>query len=241
MTYFQQSAKISSRQNFRPYGNTLRKTLGPPGNVVFQVKEDSGRGHCSTASHAISLPVQGLTVREFEGCAAQTCFTAISTLPEWCFKFALNTVMDTLPHNTNLYKWKKLSSPWCQLCGEHQFLAHVLNSCQKALNLRHYTARHNHDLAVIFDFFKCHLPWGCRSLPTFQASTTSPRTLAPLTSAQTLTSGAPASIHLMELTVPLSLRLTPPMLQRGRSSGKRASGMPVSAPSTPTPSRWRSA
>ena len=48
-------------------------------------------------AHTTSLPVQGLTVQEFEGHAAQTWSTAISTLPEWCFKFALNTVTDTLP------------------------------------------------------------------------------------------------------------------------------------------------
>ncbi len=109
-------------------------------------------------AHTTRLPVQGLTVREFEGCAAQIWSTAISTLPEWYFKFTLNGVTDTLPHNANLYKWKKLSSPWCQLCGEHQFLAHVLNSCQKALDLRRYNIRHVNVLAVIFNFCKRHLP-----------------------------------------------------------------------------------
>ena len=72
----------------------------------------------------------------------------------------LNAVTDTLPHNANLCKWKKLSSPLCQLCGEYQSLAHVLNSCQKALALRRYTSRHDDVLAVIFDFCKRHLPPG---------------------------------------------------------------------------------
>ena len=136
----------------------LQRVLFRPHQVVVEVmKEDpvASRKHvvsrvkariqaedtAARLAHTTRLPVQGLTVREFEGCAAQIWSAAISSLPEWCFKFALNAVMDTLPHNANLYKWKKLSSPRCQLCGEHQFLAHVLNSCQKALDLRRYTTK----------------------------------------------------------------------------------------------------
>ena len=57
-----------------------------------------------------------------------------------------------------LFKWKKLSSPKCQLCGEHQSLAHVLNSCQKALKLRRYSSRYDNILQVIMDFASCLLP-----------------------------------------------------------------------------------
>ena len=118
-------------------------------HVVSRVKARiQAEDTAARLAHTTRLPVQGLTVREFEGRAAQIWATAISTLPEWCFKFALNAVTDTLPHNANLYKWKKLSSPRCQLCGEHQFLAHVLNSCQKALDLRRYTIRYDDVLAV---------------------------------------------------------------------------------------------
>ena len=72
----------------------------------------------------------------------------------------LNSVTDTLPHNANLFKWKKLSSSKCQLCGEHQSLAHVLNACQKALSLRRYSARHDDVLQVITDFASRLLPEG---------------------------------------------------------------------------------
>jgi hypothetical protein len=98
--------------------------------------------------------MQGLTVREIEGHIAQNWSTSIPSLPEWCFKFILNAVSDTIPHNTNLCKWK------CQLCmWRDQFLAHVLNSCQKPFELRHYTARHDDDLGVIVNFISHHLPF----------------------------------------------------------------------------------
>ena len=108
----------------------------PRKKVVSHVKAKiQAEDTASRLAHTTSLPVQGLTVWEYEGRAAQNWSTAIFSLPEWVFKFALNAVTDTLPHNANLFRWKKLSSPRCQLCGEVQSLAHVLNSCQKALSL----------------------------------------------------------------------------------------------------------
>ena len=89
-----------------------------------------------------------LNVWEFEGSAAQNWPTAVFSLPEWIIKFALNAVTDTPRQYANLCRWKKLSSPQCQLCGEDQSLAHILNSCQKALNLRCYTTRHDDVLKV---------------------------------------------------------------------------------------------
>ena len=105
----------------------------PRKKVVSHVKAKiQSDDTASRLAHATSLLVQGLTVRKFKGRAAQNWFTAIFRLPEWVFKFVLNTGTNTLPHNTNLFRCKKLSSPRCQLCGEVQSLAHILNSCQKA-------------------------------------------------------------------------------------------------------------
>ena len=79
-------------------------------HVVSRVKARiQAEDTAARLAHTTRLPVQRLTVREFEGHAAQIWATAISTLPEWCFKFALNAVTDTLLHNANLYNWKKLS------------------------------------------------------------------------------------------------------------------------------------
>ena len=104
--------------------------------VISRIKTKiQGEDTATRLDHTISLQVLGLTVREFEGNVAQNWSSAIFSLQDWCFKFALNAVTDTLPHNANLVKWKKLSSSKCQLCEEHQSLAYVLNSCQKALHL----------------------------------------------------------------------------------------------------------
>ena len=153
------------RPSFHPHQEVVNVMKEDPGaskkKVISPVKAKiQAEDTAARRDHTTSLQVQGLTVREFEGNVAQNWSSAILSLPEWCFKFALNAVTDTLPHNANLVKWKKLSSSKCQLCGEHQSLAHVLNSCQKALNLGHHTTRHDEVLKVIHDFIGNHLPSG---------------------------------------------------------------------------------
>ena len=92
--------------------------------VISQVKAKiQAEDTAARLDHTTSLRVQGLTVSEFEGNVAQNWSSAIFSLPEWCFKLALNAVTDTLPHNASLVKWKKLSLSKRQLCGEHQSLA----------------------------------------------------------------------------------------------------------------------
>ena len=126
-----------------------------------------------------------------DGCAAQNWSIAVFSLPEWIFKFALNTATDTLPHNVNLCRWKKLSSPQCQLCGETQSLAHILNSCQKPL---HSAATLSGMMACSrSSMTSCSATWqlGFRSLLTYQASSVpSRKTLPPQTCAQTSSCGA---------------------------------------------------
>ena len=73
-------------------------------------------------------------------------------------KFALNAVSDTLPHRSNLKKWKKLSDDQCPLCKGKQTLSHVLNSCSKALELRRYTDRHDAVLSHVVDLLVDFLP-----------------------------------------------------------------------------------
>ena len=178
-------------------------------HVVSRVKsriqaEDTAK----QLAHTTSLPVQGLTVQEFEGHAAHTWSTAISTLPEWCFKFVLNAVTDTLPHNANLHKWKKLSSLGCQLCGQHQSLAHVLNSCQKALGLGRYTARHDDVLAVIFDFCKSHLPSEMNITADLPGKYNFPQDIATTDQRPDIVIWSTTTIHLVELTVLFETNIT---------------------------------
>ena len=84
---------------------------------------------------------------------------AIQSLPQNLLKFALNACLDTLPHNSNLFQWKKQQAARCLLCqSDHQNLIHVLNNCGKALELRRYNERHDMVLETIANAIKCVLP-----------------------------------------------------------------------------------
>ena len=99
-----------------------------------------------------ALPVQGQTARQFEDRAADLWSQAVLTSPDHVMRFALNAVMDTLPHNANLHLWGKKSSSGCQLCHERQTLQHVLNHCIVALERRRYNQRHDDVLCSLFKF-----------------------------------------------------------------------------------------
>ena len=132
----------------------------------------------------------------------------VFSLPEWIFKFALNAVTDTLPHKVNLCKWKKLSSPQCQLCGETQSLAHILNSCQKALVLGRYSIRHDGVLKVIIDFLQRHMAAGFQitaDLPGQQY--TFPQDIAPTDLRPVIVMWTTSAIYLVELTVPFETNI----------------------------------
>ena len=202
------------RPSFRPHQEVVNVMKEDPGaskkKVISQVKAKiQAEDTAARLDHTTSLQVQGLTVREFEGNVAQNWSSAIFSLPEWCFKFALNAVTDTLPHNANLVKWKKLSSSKCQLCGEHQSLAHVLNSCQKALNLGRYTTRHDEVLKIIHDFIGNHLPSGFQMTVDLPGHVYSfPQTIALTDQRPDIVLWSPTSIVLIELTVPFETNIS---------------------------------
>ena len=58
---------------------------------------------------------------------AQVWAKTLSLLADEYFKFALNSSVDTLPHNANLHLWKKRGSSACTLCGEDQSLIKFLH------------------------------------------------------------------------------------------------------------------
>ena len=96
-----------------------------------------------------TLPRQGNLVRSTTPGAAIVWAEAVASLPDEALKFALNAALDTLPHNINLYLWKK-SSDHCHLCcGKAQSLLHTLNVCKAALDLRRHTSRHDAVLDVL--------------------------------------------------------------------------------------------
>ena len=72
--------------------------------------------------------------------------------------FALNSALDTVPHNSNLVRWKRPVSAGCRLCGGLQTLRHVLNSCPVALGKRRFDYRHDEVLCEIFSYLCTNLP-----------------------------------------------------------------------------------
>ena len=130
--------------------------------VKRMVDEFENAARCESMSN---LEVQGRFRRQ--GCTGSTTLDywskAVWALPSNIMSFALNAAQDTLPHNSNLVRWKRNVSPQCRLCGQLQTLRHVLNACPVALKERRYDARHNAVLAELARFISCylsHCDWG---------------------------------------------------------------------------------
>ncbi len=71
-------------------------------------------------------------------------------LPRNTVKFLLNSIIDTLPTNSNLMRWGNRSNSKCELCSHHDTLLHTLNNCSSMLKDGRYTWRHN---SVLIDMF----------------------------------------------------------------------------------------
>ncbi len=71
-------------------------------------------------------------------------------LPINTVKFLLNSVLDTLPTNSDLMRWGKRSNSKCELCSHHYTLLHTLNNCPSMLKDDSYTWRHNSVLSHMF-------------------------------------------------------------------------------------------
>ena len=157
-------------------------------------------------AHSAGLSVQGQTVRDYHGRAADLWSTTVQSLPERVFKFALNALTDTLPHNCNLHLWKKLPSASCNLCGQQQSLLHVLNACPYALEKRRYNDRHDGILESIYIFLKKLLPPSqnvTADLPNLQYSF--PQQIARTDSRPDLIVWNQSAIIIIELTIPCLL------------------------------------
>ena len=83
--------------------------------------------------------------------------TALEGAKDEHLRFALNSAVDTLPHNVNLFLWKKRTDDSCPLCGERQTLIHVLNTCSAARDERRFNTHHNRVLAEISSLLSFHL------------------------------------------------------------------------------------
>ena len=105
-----------------------------------------------------ALPVQGQMMRASSPSADAIWAAAVCRLGSDTMKCALNSVTDTLPHNTNLARWYGGAfSDQCKLCGWKQTLLHVLNHCEVALKLRRYNIRQHKILHIITELAQSHL------------------------------------------------------------------------------------
>ena len=120
-------------------------------------------------------------------------------------QFILNAIIDTLPTNCNLVRWKKRSNKKCDKCSNKETLMHVLNGCPNYLDK--YTWRHNSILLHIKKFLSKDLPDNVRiylDIPgEFQGISTVPVEIAVTNQKPDMViidSGG--KITIMELTVP---------------------------------------
>ena len=109
-------------------------------------------------NHVKSLSVQGRTL---ELLALENNCThwksIIYDLPQNICKFVINSLTDTLNHNSNLVRWGKKTTDRCTTCKNKETLCHVLNNCPVYLDQGRYTWRHDNILSFLQDSIKTGL------------------------------------------------------------------------------------
>ncbi len=156
--------------------------------------------------HLKTLTVQGQFVRVWHTVEADIQWKSLLfQLPPRIMQFILNAIIDTLPTNCNLVRWKKRSNSKCDKCSNKETLMHVLNNCKDCLDK--YTWRHNSILLHIKRFLSKDMPENVKiylDIPgEFSGISTVPTDIA-------ITNQKPdmvivdsnGNVTLMELTVP---------------------------------------
>ena len=141
------------RPSFRPYWTVIDVMQVNPGASTWQLSKQAkarvdDKDTAARLNHSTSLARQNQPLKDDSRAPHLWSTTTITSLPERVLSFALNSLTDTLPHNSNLHLWKKIPSTSCNLCGQQQTLIHVLNACPYALEKRRYNDRHN---AILVD------------------------------------------------------------------------------------------
>ena len=129
-----------------------RKSLSNGAKLLVEEETYEGK-----RSHLLSLEREGQMFRSASPDAAELWGSTLLQLPDDPRKFALNSALDTLPHNANLHLWGRRRSDNCPLCEERQTLIHVLNMCPVALRTRRYNNRHDAVLQKITTTISNHL------------------------------------------------------------------------------------
>ena len=67
----------------------------------------------------------------------------IFDFPKGVLSFLTRAAINSLPTSDNLKRWGEKLNTQCKLCGNHETLCHILNSCLKALNQERFNYRHD--------------------------------------------------------------------------------------------------
>ena len=132
--------------------NFTRKSLAATTKLL--VSEDDDDRHFNSLQQ---LEKQGHMSRCSSPEGAKIWAKALEGARDEHLKFALNSAVDTLPHNANLHLWKKRNDDSCPLCGERQTLIQVLNTCRAARDGRRFNARHDAVLTEIASLLSAYI------------------------------------------------------------------------------------
>ena len=78
----------------------------------------------------------------------------IFDLPKGVLSFLARAAINSLPTSDNLKRWGMKLNTQCKLCGNHETLCHILNSCSIALEQERFNYRHDSILNHIVSFIK---------------------------------------------------------------------------------------
>ena len=107
---------------------------------------------------ARSTQIQGSWTESLAMCDDNMKWKAcLQGLSEPTFSFITRAIGESLPTNSNLFRWGKTSAANCLACGNSsQSLLHILNHCEKKLSM--YTWRHDNVLYKLKEFLVARLP-----------------------------------------------------------------------------------
>ena len=120
----------------------LSTALSPGPTVIFRfVGLNIGRISVSPPASLVDFPLRLPTIESSDsrGICQQTKTSSfgrvtLESMHQYIFSFARKATLQQLPTASNLHRWKKISSPVCNLCNSDmvQTNKHVMNNCSNA-------------------------------------------------------------------------------------------------------------
>ena len=80
------------------------------------------------------------------------------SLSQSLFLFCRKALLQVLPTELNLHRWKKSENPYCRLCNKIQSNLHVLLNCSSIPSLERYKSRHDNILKLLADWIYSSKP-----------------------------------------------------------------------------------